>query len=127
MLFSPLRLVEQEETPKTDELNRKREHSPASTAGAPPKKSLRVDGGKPPVHKKPDPDDSDDARLYDLKQQGYPDEAVAQKLRDEGRIRYVAKTVASRYSRLCKIVDEKCNEKLDDELSDWHIDEVSHF
>lgn len=69
--------------------------------------------------------DSDDARIIDLKQQSYSDEYVANKLREEGRTRYVGKTVGSRWLRLRKILEERDDERLDDELSDWHVGEVS--
>lgn len=69
--------------------------------------------------------DSDDARIIDLKQQGYPDEHVARVLIDEGRMRYASKTVGSRWLRLRKILQKYQDERLDDELSDWHVGEVS--
>ena len=68
--------------------------------------------------------DSDDGRIITLKQQGYSDEYVAQRLMDEGRVRYVPKTVGSRWLRLRKALQEAEDEKLDDELSDWHVGEV---
>lgn len=68
--------------------------------------------------------DSDDGRIIELKQLGYSDEFVAAKLIEEGRIRYVGKTIGSRYLRLRKVLDDKEDDKLDDELSDWHEGEV---
>lgn len=68
--------------------------------------------------------DSDDGRIITLKQQGYSDEYVAQRLMDESRVRYVPKTVGSRWLRLRKALQEAEDEKLDDELSDWHVGEV---
>jgi len=59
-----------------------------------------------------------------LKQVGYSDEYVVQKLIDEGRIRYQAKTVGSRWQRLKKVLDEVEEQRLDDEMSDWHEGEV---
>ena len=47
-----------------------------------------------------------------------------QKLQEEGRVRYIPKTVASRWARLKQMLEEKENAKLDDELSDWHVGEV---
>lgn len=67
--------------------------------------------------------DTDDARIIDLKQQGYPDEYVAGVLIEEGRMRYHSKTVGSRWLRLRKILEKYEDERLDDELSDWHIGE----
>ncbi|KXT08210.1 hypothetical protein AC579_8680 [Pseudocercospora musae] len=87
-------------------------------------KSLRVPGGLAATSKKITADyDSDDGRIIELKQQGYSDEYVAEKLQQEGRIRYVGKTVGSRWLRLRKVLEDREDERLDDELSDWHIGE----
>jgi len=86
---------------------------------------VRVSGGKAAIPKRIVTDyDTDDGRIVTLKQQGYSDEYVAQKLIQEGRIRYVPKTVGSRWLRLRKALEQAENEKLDDELSDWHVEEV---
>lgn len=68
--------------------------------------------------------DADDARIVDLKQQGYTDEYVADKLAQEGRIRYHARTVGSRWLRIRKALEAKEEEILEDNLSDWHDGEV---
>lgn len=68
--------------------------------------------------------DSDDGRIIELKQLGYSDEYVSNKLIEEGRIRYVPKTIGSRYLRLRKALEEAEDNKLDDELTDWHVGEV---
>jgi len=82
-------------------------------------------GGRAAVPKRIVADyDSDDGRIINLKQQGYTDEYISQKLIQEGRIRYVPKTVGSRWLRLRKTLEDAEEEKLDDELSDWHVDEV---
>jgi hypothetical protein len=71
--------------------------------------------------------DSDDARIIELKQQAYSDDYVANKLKEEGRMRYVGKTVGSRWLRLRKVLEERDEERLDDEMSDWHVGEVRRF
>lgn len=87
---------------------------------------MRVAGGVAPTAKPVTADyDSDDGRIIELKQLGHADEYVAAKLVEEGRIRYVGKTIGSRYLRLRKVLDDKEDEKLDDELTDWHVGEVS--
>ncbi|KAF2210615.1 hypothetical protein CERZMDRAFT_99232 [Cercospora zeae-maydis SCOH1-5] len=84
----------------------------------------RVLGGIAAISKRICADyDSDDARIIELKQQSYSDEHVAAKLREEGRIRYVPKTVGSRWLRLRKVLEQREDERLDDELSDWHVGE----
>ena len=60
----------------------------------------------------------------ELKQQGYGDDYVSAKLVEEGRMRYVPRTIGSRYLRLRKALEEREEYKLDDELSDWHLGEV---
>ena len=88
---------------------------------------MRPHGGRAATTKPVSADyDSDDGRIIELKQQGYSDGAVSQKLLQENRVRYLPKTVASRYLRLRKVLEEAEDNRLDDELSDWHVGEVSH-
>lgn len=82
-------------------------------------------GGRPAYNKEIVADyDTDDGRIITLKQQGYTDDYVAQKMISEGRMKYVPKTVGSRWLRLRKVLEAAENERLDDELSDWHVGEV---
>ncbi|KAK5676132.1 hypothetical protein LTS10_011422 [Elasticomyces elasticus] len=105
------------ENPRTGEAYTLKNAKEAPKAG-------RVAGGKAAVPKRVIADyDSDDGRIIALKQQGYADEYVANKLISEGRIRYQAKTVGSRWLRLRKALEQKENDRLDDELSDWHVGE----
>lgn len=39
-------------------------------------------------------------------------------------MRYVPKTISSRWLRLRRLLEQAENDRLDDELSDWHIGEV---
>ncbi|GAB7323588.1 hypothetical protein MBLNU13_g07082t1 [Cladosporium sp. NU13] len=83
--------------------------------------NIRVPGGKAAGPKPIKANyDADDARIVDLKQQGYSDEYVARKLKDEGRIRYVPRTIGSRWLRIRKALEAKEEEILEDEMSDWH-------
>ncbi|KAK3679263.1 hypothetical protein LTR78_000824 [Recurvomyces mirabilis] len=111
------------ENPQTGEHSiLKRAHSPSTSHR--PTKGTRVQGGKAAVPKRILADyDSDDGRIIHLKQQGFSDEYVAQSLIQEGRIRYVPKTVGSRWLRLRKALEKAEEERLDDELSDWHAGE----
>jgi hypothetical protein len=89
------------------------------------KRRIRVEGGAAPLAKPITIDyDSDDGRIIELKQQGYSDSSIAEMLRQEGRTRYVDKTIGSRFLRIRKLLQEKEDERLDDELSDWHAGEV---
>ncbi|KAK5128492.1 hypothetical protein LTR85_003160 [Meristemomyces frigidus] len=111
------------ENPQTGERSLKRAGSP-SINGQQPSKKPYTSGGRAAVPKRIVADyDSDDGRIISLKQQCYSDEYVAQKLIQEGRIRYVPKTVGSRWLRLRKALEQAEGEKLDDELSDWHVGE----
>lgn len=42
----------------------------------------------------------------------------------EGYQEFSAKRIQARWLRLKKVVEQKEEERLDDELSDWHIGEV---
>lgn len=74
-------------------------------------------------------DDSDyesgDKRIIELTQQGYKPDYIASKLAQEGKKGRTAKQVASRWLRLKKKVEAQEDQRLDDELSDWHLGEVS--
>lgn len=56
---------------------------------------------------------------------GHSDEKTAQILIKEGRVKYTSRTINSRWLRLRKALEAKEAEILDDELSDWHMGEVS--
>jgi hypothetical protein len=113
----------QYENPQTGE-RRKRRAATASTLNG--EKKFRAPGGRPAMNKRVTADyDSDDALIVTLKQQGYSDKAVAERLAKDGRTAYQAKSVGSRWLRLRQVVREEEEKRLDDELSDWHIGEVS--
>lgn len=59
-----------------------------------------------------------------MKQQHYTDEQVANKLIEEGRMRYNAKSIGSRYLKMKKAIAAHDEERLDECLSDWHMGEV---
>lgn len=90
------------------------------------KKAVRTLGGKARVPKPVGSDyGSEDERIVDLKKQGYKDDYIANKLVEEGRQKWSAKRIQNRYAKLKKVVDRKEEERLDDELYDWCIGEVS--
>lgn len=119
-----LTLLHQYENPQTGQRSRKRQHSPSTQVGESGKR-IKIPGGRPAINKKVTEDpDSDDRRILELKDQGYSDEFICNKLADEGRIRYQKGTVNSRVLRFRKVLEKKADDKLDDELSDWHEGEV---
>ncbi|EMC92893.1 hypothetical protein BAUCODRAFT_114891, partial [Baudoinia panamericana UAMH 10762] len=104
----------------------KRGGSPADSERS--KKKGRILTGKAAISKPISTDyDTDDARIITLKEQGFSDEYVADKLVEENRIRYVPKSIGARWLRLRKLFEQVENERLDDELSDWHIGEDHHL
>ena len=68
--------------------------------------------------------DSDDEIIVRMKNAKYKEKDIAQRLRDEGRTNYNAKTIGTRYARIQKKLQEKQDADLDDELTDWHDGDV---
>lgn len=68
--------------------------------------------------------DSDDEIIYSMKQNGYKDRDIRERLINEGRTRYHPKTISTRWARLKRCVEAHADELLDEELSDWHVGEV---
>jgi hypothetical protein len=68
--------------------------------------------------------DSTDELIVSMKNQGYSNEKVVERLQEQGRINYDKKTVGSRYLRLKNAIAEREEQRLDDELTDWHEGEV---
>lgn len=90
-----------------------------------PYKRLKVAGGRPAIAKKVTADlDSDDELLVRMKNAKYLEKDIAQRLVDEGRIKYNAKTIGTRLARIRKKLQERNDELLDQELTDWHDGDV---
>ena len=86
---------------------------------------VRVPGGRAAIPKKVTADlDEEDKILFDMKQQGYTDDAVAKYLVDQGLTKYKTQSVGSRFTRIKKVLQQKNEELLDEELTDWHDGEV---
>lgn len=110
---------------ETGDCSRKRAASSTIDGQPKTKRSGRSQGGLAAISRPVTADyGSDDGRIIGLKQQGYSDDYVAQKLIAEGRMRYVPKTVGSRWLRLRKVLERAEDERLDDEMTDWHVGEV---
>lgn len=60
-----------------------------------------------------------------MKDAGHSNEAVQKKLVDEGRIKYVVKSIATRYGRIQRAFHKAETENLDEDLTDWHEGDVS--
>lgn len=86
----------------------------------------RVQGGRIPFPKKVNADlDSEDEIIRSMKEKGYADKAIAQRLKDENRVAYREKSITTRYARIMRALHEHETKKLDDEVSDWHEGDVS--
>ncbi|KAK5102165.1 hypothetical protein LTR70_007475 [Exophiala xenobiotica] len=92
-----------------------------------PYKRLKTTGGRPAIAKKVTADlDSDDELIVRMKNAKYLKKDIAQRLVDEGRIKYNAKTIGTRWARLKKKLQERNDELLDAELTDWHEGDVCY-
>jgi len=61
-----------------------------------------------------------------MKEAGIKDEDVAAEISARGGPKYHPKTIATRYSRIKRMLQKLKDDNLDDELTDWHEGEVSH-
>ncbi|TKA69747.1 hypothetical protein B0A49_06707 [Cryomyces minteri] len=101
----------------------KRDHS-ADSNGPVARKKLKVKGGRAAVPKKVVANmDTDDEIIVTMKQNRCVDAEIAERLINEGRTRYDVKTIASRWQRLRRVLAERQDELLDDDLTDWHMGE----
>jgi transposase len=65
-----------------------------------------------------------DERMWILRKENYSDKDIAKKLEEEFGVVYQPKSVASRLPKIQKEKQEEEDQKLDEELSDWHVGEV---
>lgn len=88
-------------------------------------KTLKTAGGRPALAKKVTADlDSDDELIVRMKNAKYLEKDIAQRLINEGRTKYNAKTIGTRYARIRKKLEERNDQLLDEELTDWHEGDV---
>lgn len=59
-----------------------------------------------------------------MKNAKYLEKDIAQRLVDEGRIKYNAKTIGTRLARIRRKLQGRNDELLDQELTDWHDGDV---
>lgn len=87
----------------------------------------RVRGGRAALPKPISADlDSEDEIILHMKEDGFTDQQVVDKLKEENRIRYDRKSIASRYIRIQAALAAKQDERLEAEETDWHEGEVRH-
>jgi hypothetical protein len=88
-------------------------------------KKMKVTGGRPATVKKITADmDSDDELIFAMKNAKYLEKDIAKRLADEGRMKYNAKTIGTRWARLKKAMAKRQDELLDQDLTDWHDGDV---
>ena len=103
----------------------KRPPSPVS----PPRdvKRIRIEGGRAPAPKRILAElNSDDELIVRMKGERFTDKQIAARLREEGRVDYHYKTISSRWVRLKRALEQKQDQDLDDQLTDWHEGDVGH-
>ncbi|KAK6005446.1 hypothetical protein QM012_007088 [Aureobasidium pullulans] len=83
-----------------------------------------IKGGHAPSFKPITVDlDEEDQMIVDMKQQGYKDDAIRDRLIEKGFTCYEARSVACRWMRIRKKTQEYEEKLLDEELTDWHLGE----
>lgn len=86
---------------------------------------MKTSGGRPALAKRVTADlDSDDELIVRMKNAKYLEKDIAQRLADEGRIKYNAKTIGTRLARIRRKLQERNDKLLDEELTDWHDGDV---
>jgi hypothetical protein len=65
-----------------------------------------------------------DERMWILRRQNLSDKDISKKLEEEFGLVYKPKSIASRLPKLQKEKQEEEDQRLDEELSDWHVGEV---
>ncbi|KAI9668756.1 MAG: hypothetical protein M1831_000825 [Alyxoria varia] len=96
--------------------------APSTASKATRASSIKIPGGRAAIAKKVNPDylDSDDELIKSMKEQGYRDEVIQERLVKEDRIIYNVKSIATRYGRICRTLAAAKTAKLDDDQTDWH-------
>ena len=103
---------------------KKRSRSQDSAAFVNAKKA-RITGGRTTVHKDVTFEfDSDDEIIWTMKSTGQKDEAIAERLISEGRVKYAPKTISTRYARMCRARETHDEKLMELNFSDYHEVEV---
>lgn len=88
-------------------------------------KKPKVSGGRAATHKDVSHIlDSDDEIIFTMKREGIKDAAIVERLIEEGRTKYEAKSIATRFSRIEKKIEEHEEQIMEEEFSDFHEEEV---
>jgi len=80
----------------------------------------------PAYHKKVSHElDSDDELMIDMREKGYSDRQIADKLAKDGRIRYDQKSIATRIGRIRTAQAEHVDYLLKEGYKEWRLEDVS--
>lgn len=80
----------------------------------------------PAYHKKVTADlDSDDEMMLEMREQGYSDRQIADRLAKEGRVRYDMKSIATRVYRIKDAQSKHVDYLLKEGYVEWKMDDVS--
>ena len=92
-----------------------------------PASGIKIPGGRAAIAKKVNGEqlDSDDEIIKTMRDQGYRDELIQERLVKEDRVKYNVKSIATRYGRICRALATVKTAKLDGEQTDWHDGDVS--
>lgn len=69
--------------------------------------------------------DSDDELIMQMREKGFRDRQIAQRLQNEGRVRYDEKSISTRITRIRQAKAEKIDFLLKEGYKEWEYEEVS--
>lgn len=70
--------------------------------------------------------DSDDELMMNMRDKGYSDKAIAEKLKADGRARYEAKSISTRVMRILEAQASNVDFLLKEGYKEWDFEEVGH-
>lgn len=92
------------------------------------KRNYRTGAGLPVYSKKVTADlDSDDELMMALREKGFTDQQIADRLRDEGRVRYDRKPISTRINRIKAKRAELMDKMLEGGYAEWQYEDVGTY
>lgn len=71
--------------------------------------------------------DSDDDLMLEMREKGYTDRQIAEKLAKDGRVRYDQKSISTRIMRIRLAQAENVDFLLQEGYKEWEFEDVSWF
>ena len=82
----------------------------------------------PAYHKKVTHElDSDDELIVGMRDKGYSDKQISERLKKENRVRYDAKSISTRVQRIKVIQSERSDFELENGMKEWTMEDVGVF